>query len=68
MIENKMEMLADHYINPNPQDVSRLFDKWREENLGSENGPKMFDMLDGYVKTLQFAQQLDWWVYTSKSS
>ena len=48
--ENKMEVLADRNINPNQQDVSRLFDKWREENLGPENGPKMFDMLDDYVK------------------
>ena len=48
--ENKMEMLADRSINPSPQDVSRLFDKWREEQLGPENGPKMFDMLDDYVK------------------
>jgi len=50
MIENKMKVLADRNINPSQQDVSRLFDKWREENLGSENGPKMFDMLNYYVK------------------
>jgi len=48
--ENKMEVLADRNINPSQQDVSRLFDKWREDNLGPENGPKMFDMLDDYVK------------------
>ena len=30
--------------------MSRLFDKWREEQLGPENEPKMFDMLDDYVK------------------
>lgn len=45
--ENIMEMLADRSINPNPQDVSRLFNLI--EHLGPENGPKMFDMLDDYV-------------------
>jgi len=39
--ENMMEMLADRFSNPNPQNVSRLFDKWRVEHMGPENGPKM---------------------------
>ena len=50
MIENKTEVLADRNINSNQQDVSRLFDKLREENLGPENGLKMFDTLDDYVQ------------------
>ena len=36
--EHIMTSLADRAINPNAQDVSRLYIKWREEHLGPENG------------------------------
>ncbi len=45
-----MQQLADRAMNPNPQDVSRLYNKWREENLGPENGKEMFDRLDKLVE------------------
>jgi hypothetical protein len=32
-------------VNPNCQDVQRLFQKWRERCVGSENGKLMFDQL-----------------------
>ena len=38
--------LADRSINPNPQDVSRLFDIWRKSELGLQNGKSMFKKLE----------------------
>ena len=37
--------LADRSINPNCQDIQRLFQKWRERCIGPENGKAMFDRL-----------------------
>ena len=39
--------LADRSINPQPNDVSRLFQKWRETQA---NGDKMFTRLEAEVK------------------
>ena len=38
-----MEELADLAINPSTQDVSRLYNKWREQHLGPENAKEMFE-------------------------
>ena len=35
---NIMEEFADRAVNPSTQDVSRLYNKWREQHLGPENG------------------------------
>ena len=48
--ENLMEKLADRAINLSSQDVSRLYGKWREEHMGSENGKALFERLDEYIK------------------
>ena len=53
MIENIMTSLADWAINPNAQDISRLYIKWREEHLGPENGIDMFDMLEKNCAAVQ---------------
>ena len=42
--------LADRSINPQPNDVSRLFQKWRETQHGPGNGDKMFTRLEAEVK------------------
>ena len=42
--------LADRSINPQPNDVSRLFLKWRETQHGPANGDKMFECLEAEVK------------------
>ena len=42
--------LADRSINPQPKDVSRLFQKWRETQHGPANGDKMFTRLEAEVK------------------
>ena len=44
-----VHQLVDHAINPSPQDVSRLYDKWREVHLGPENGEDMFKALNEFV-------------------
>ena len=44
-----VHQLADRAINPSPQDVSRLYDKWREMHLGPENGEDMFKALNEFV-------------------
>ena len=47
--EDVMHVLSDRAVNPNPQDVSRLFAEWRSHNLGPENGIEMFDKLDALI-------------------
>ena len=42
--------LADRSINPQPNDVFRLFLKWRETQHGPANGDKMFECLEAEVK------------------
>ena len=53
MLENDddvMHILSDRAVNPNPQDVSRLFAEWRSHNLGPENGNEMFEKLDVLIQ------------------
>lgn len=47
--EEVMSILSDRAINPNPQDVSRLFAQCRSDNLGPENGNEMFEKLDALI-------------------
>ena len=42
--------LADRSVNPNPQDVSRLFDTWRKSELGLQNGKSMYEKLGEEIK------------------
>ena len=39
-------LLADRSMNPNVRDVSRLFQAWRFQQHGSDNGADMFDHLE----------------------
>ena len=47
--DDVMHQLADRATNPSPQDVSQLYNKCREQNLGPENGEEMFKALDEFV-------------------
>lgn len=47
--ENKQAMLADRAHNPNPQDVCRLYSKWRQGNYGDDNGRGLFEKLQEAV-------------------
>ena len=42
--------LADRAINPTVSDYSRLYDKWRIEEMGAENGPNMFSQLEAEIE------------------
>ena len=48
---DKQVMLADRAQNPNPQDVYRLYDKWRLGSYGSDNGKDLFEKLQEAVDT-----------------
>ena len=48
---NKQVMLADRAQNPNPQDVYRLYDKWRLNIYGNDNGKGLFEKLQQAVDT-----------------
>ncbi len=43
------KVLADRAVNPTVQDYSRLYDKWRESELGRDNGPGLFESLQSEV-------------------
>ena len=45
----KQTVLADRAINPNVQDICRLFMEWRKNNYGEENGQAMFERLQHEV-------------------
>ena len=44
-------MLADRSINPNPQDVSRMYEAWRKSELGLHNGKCMFEKLEEEIRS-----------------
>ena len=44
-------MLADRAINPNPQDICRLYDKWRKGTYGNDNGKGLFEKLQEDIDT-----------------
>ena len=48
---NKQVVLADRAQNPNPQDVYRLYDKWRLGSYGSDHGKGLFEKLQQSVDT-----------------
>ena len=48
--EEEMVKLGDRAFNPNPQDVSRLYDEWRTKELGPKNGCEMFKKLDEMIE------------------
>ena len=45
----KQIALADRAVNPNVQDICRLFMEWRRNNHGEENGRGMFERLQKEV-------------------
>ena len=46
---NKQVTLADWAQNPNPQDVCRLYSKWRLGSYGDDNGKDLFEKLQQAV-------------------
>ena len=48
---NNQVMLADRAQNPNPQDVYRLYGKWRLGSYGNDNGKVLFEKLQQAVDT-----------------
>ncbi|CAB4444906.1 unnamed protein product [Rhizophagus irregularis] len=48
--QNLMEILADRAINPDYGYISNLFQKYRDETLGSSNGGSMFKRLEVIVE------------------
>ena len=48
---DKQAVLADRAQNPNPQDVYRLYGKWRLASYGKDNGKSMFEKLQQAVDT-----------------
>ena len=47
--EGQQSILADRAQNPNPQDMFRLYDKWRVGAYGEENGKSMIQKLQEAV-------------------
>ena len=47
--------LADRNINPTKSDFSRLFDEWRKQDMGSDNGKAMFDQLEAEISAYNVA-------------
>ena len=47
--------LADRNINPTKSDFSRLFDTWRKQEMGSDNGKAMFDQLEAEISAYNVA-------------
>ena len=47
--EDQQSILADRAQNPNPQDMFRLYDKWRVGAYGEENGKSMIQKLQEAV-------------------
>ena len=48
---NNQAMLADQAQNPNPQDIYRLYNKWRLGSYGNDNGKGLFEKLQQAVDT-----------------
>ena len=59
--KNIRTSLADQAINPNAQDVSRLYIKWKEEHLGPENGNARKN-----CAAVQLSTQRRWWTNSYK--
>ena len=47
--------LADRNINPTKSDFSQLFDEWRKQDMGSDNGKAMFDQLEAEISAYNVA-------------
>ena len=50
-------MLADRAFNPNPQDICRLYDKWRKGTYGNDNGKGLFEKLQEDIDTYNESNQ-----------
>ena len=46
---DKQVVLADRLINPNPQDICQLYDKWRFSSYGEDDGKELFQKLQEAV-------------------
>ena len=56
---DKQVKLADRAQNPNPQDVCRLYDKWRLGSYGEDNGKGLFEKLQEAVDTYNQTERKD---------
>lgn len=64
-------VLADRAKNPNPQDVRRLYDKWRLGNYGEYNGKGLFEKLQEAVDSYERGDGkavLQWYDFAVQSS
>ena len=50
-VRDTQRVLADRSANPTVQDYSRLYSKWRESEMGQENGPSMFAQLEREIES-----------------
>ena len=43
-------LLADRAFNPTKPDISKLYEEWRQQNMGADNGKELFNKLDAEIK------------------
>ena len=48
--DDAQQRLADRAVNPNPQDVSRLYNAWRQTQMGDDNGEGLFEQLEHEIQ------------------
>ena len=48
--DDDQQRLADRAVNPTSQDVSRLYNLWRQTEMGSDNGKGLFECLEKEIQ------------------
>ena len=48
--DDAQQRLAYQAVNPNPQDVSRLYNAWRQTQMGDDNGEGLFEQLEHEIQ------------------
>ena len=48
--DDAQQRLADRAVNPNPQDVSHLYNAWRETQMGNDSGEGLFQQLEHEIQ------------------
>ena len=49
--DEAQQRLADRAVNPNPQDVSRHYNAWRETRMGNGSGEGLLEQLEHEIQT-----------------
>ncbi len=59
LLDNDDDQLAfaDRALNPTKSDVSRLYNEWRKNELGPDNGKELFDKLKMEIMSYNQANQ-----------